>query len=135
MIAKAARYARDLPSVVKAAGTWLLVEHRLRRYSLGEVCGSLGIGQPGSCPSALAGDPEALAEDLRRAERGVAVLLRLGLPLNCLRQTLVRGSMLRAHQPVLAISARLTPEPAAHAWLKIGALELGRDQGCELVRP
>jgi hypothetical protein len=45
----------------------------------------------------------------------------------CLRQALVAGRILRRHRPTLRIGAALEDaDVVAHAWLEVGALELGR---------
>jgi len=95
---------------------------------LASLIGSpLGIADP---PRELAAPPE-----LRGSERRRLLLLdALGRrwPFGsgpCLRQALVAGRILRRHRPVLRIGAALShSDVVGHAWLEVGALELGHSE-------
>jgi hypothetical protein len=51
----------------------------------------------------------------------------------CLRQSLVAGRVLRAHQPVLRLGINLNDGLQAHAWVEVDGYQLGQSKNFTLL--
>ncbi len=127
--------ARSRDALVVSA--WMvIVELAVRFLPVGTVAALIGAplatgeAEPTGDPVSLT--PIALRPAEFRRLRSLDVLARRW-PFGsgpCLRQALVAGHVLRHHGPHLRIGATLEgTDLVGHAWLELGALELGRSAG------
>ena len=125
-----------VPGVVHA-GYWLLrTQLALRWLPLDRACRHLGVGAPGEQTVSRTPDPARVALALQQVRRLSQLRRRVGAAeLGCLQQALVTGALLRRYSPTLSISIQLKPFAEAHAWLRVGPLELWRQSDSELQRP
>lgn len=127
------RYLIDGPAVL----LWLaLVELGIRTRPLpwlaSRVGSPLATGEPGAGAQSV---PRLSAREHRRLR--VIDVVGPRWPFcdgPCLRQALVAGHMLRRHGPLLRIGVAVDDASVvAHAWLEVGALDIGRSDRFETL--
>lgn len=114
-------------------GWWAVAEVGIRVVPLPTLAAWTGATLATTEPAAgsaqeVQGKPHLSGSELRRLRLVDALAKRWPLGTGpCLRQALVAGRVLRRHHPILRVGAALSDtDVVAHAWLEVGAFELGR---------
>ena len=117
----------DVGQAIVVAVLLLRAEVLLRRRPVDRVAATYGMLFDEEGPEQTG--PVALTDEERRwLHSGDRLMTRWPLDGSCLRRSLVLGWILRRREPELVIGTRLEDdEIKAHAWVRLGAIDLDPD--------
>lgn len=106
-----------------------VVEVAIRVLPLDRVSRLLGVPLNASDEELAAGSQQMQLSGWQRGQLRTLEPVAAHWPFSdgpCLRQSLVAGRVLRAHDPVLRLGVNLTDGLQAHAWVEVDGYQLGQ---------
>ena len=121
----------DMVQMVVLAATLLEIEFRLQTSAVQRTAERFGVTfLPDSDHHVTGGVVMHTAEEGRWLRNAQRVFKRWPLDRSCLRRSLILGWILRAHEPGIVLGVRHHDGAiAAHAWVRIGDVDLDPEAG------